>query len=101
MSKPQALKTVMKRFLQRERTNEAYLQGRVLSVWNVCVGSTIAAHTKALKFYQKGVLTVYMSDHLWKQELHMRREHIKGLINKTCGNRYLERIDIRQSSLKD
>lgn len=98
MSKPQALKDVMKRYLHRQQGREAYLQGAYLQMWNVVVGPTISEQTQTVKFFKKHTMTVYVRDHVWRQELHMRTEELRNRLNELVGSNYLRKIEVRMSN---
>lgn len=94
---PQHVSKVLSTYLGTQSGRLAYKQGQIKAVWEMVVGPAIANQTKALYFKKDRVLTVYVKDHAWVQELHMRRERLKTELNEKVGKNFLLAVDFRVS----
>lgn len=94
---PQHLSKVLSSYLGTQSNRLAFKQGQVKSIWDLVVGPAIAKQTKALYFKSDRVLTVYVVDHAWVHELHMRRERLKKELNEKMGSNFLHAIEFKVS----
>jgi|GEM_PF-923635 predicted nucleic acid-binding Zn ribbon protein len=94
---PQHLSKVLSNYLGTQSNRLAFKQGQIKAVWTMVVGPAIANQTKGLSFNKDRVLSVYVKDHAWVHELHMRRERLKTELNEKVGKNFLTAIEFRVS----
>jgi predicted nucleic acid-binding Zn ribbon protein len=94
---PQHLSKVLSNYLGTQSNRLAFKQGQIKAVWSMVVGPAIENQTKALYFKKDRVLTVYVKDHAWVHELHMRRERLRTELNEKVGKNFLSAVEFRVS----
>jgi predicted nucleic acid-binding Zn ribbon protein len=72
----QNLGEILKRLLRENpRLRVQLAKGRVLELWDECVGPQIARHARAERF-ESGVLYVRVDHPAWRAELHHQKKQI-------------------------
>lgn len=69
-------------------------EARVAQVWEQIVGPAVASRTESIKV-EKGVMYVKISSSVARNEIFMRREELKDLINKTVGQRVVNVVIVK------
>ncbi len=54
---------------------------KILGLWPEIVGEKIAKHSKAIHFYDNGILFVVTDNHAWMQNLRYLEQEIKDKMN--------------------
>lgn len=88
----------MGKFLAEEDLQELGTLLRVREAWPGLVGEKMAARTKPYRLEGRR-LFVGVESHAWAQELHYRKEEIKGMIREVLGLE-IEEITAKKINLK-
>lgn len=81
-------------FLKNNSLEEKLAETRIRVSWEKAVGRNIARYTDRLTL-KNGVLTVYLSSSVLRNELHHSREKIRGLINREVGEAVVHSLVFR------
>ncbi len=75
----------IREFLQRNNLDEKLLETEIYARWEELAGHTINLKTKKVSLKQ-GVLTVYLTSSVLRNELSMRKTDLLGRINQRLGH---------------
>lgn len=91
---PKPLKDVLKDFIDDYPHKKRLKRGMVLSLWPRTVGEKINENTEKVEF-EGDRLIVYMTNEVWRRELHMRRHQLKKKLNKEVNDKVIDEIVVR------
>ena len=91
---PKPLKDLLKDYMEDYPHRKKLKRGMVLSLWPRTVGSKINENTRKVEF-EDDRLIVYVSNEVWRREIHMRRHQIKKKLNKEVKEDIISEIVVR------
>lgn len=82
-------------FIQSNPAARRHLaEARVSEVWADIVGPAVASRTTAIRV-EKGVMYVHIASSVARNEIFLRREELKDLINQTVGCRVINVLIVK------
>ncbi len=87
------IKEVLNEYLsQNNRVAKGYYQTNIDDVWKSEMGSMISGYTQKL-FFNKGVLKVYLTSSVLKNELSHGKDKLINNLNLALGAKIIEKIE--------
>ena len=87
----QHLKEALRSFVKKEGLDRGIQEQKAVSVWPEVVGEKISANSLA-KSISSGILTVEVSNSVWRQELQLQKKEIIEKINKVLTRKTIKDI---------
>ena len=87
----QHLKEALRSFVKKEGLDRGIQEQKAVSVWPEVVGEKISANSLA-KSISSGILTVEVSNSVWRQELQLQKNTIIEKINKVLTRKTIKDI---------
>lgn len=91
---PKPLKDILKDFIEDYPHRKRLKRGMVLSLWPRIVGDKINKNTDEVEF-EGDRLVVYVSNEVWRREIHMRRHQLKKKLNDEVKEKIVKEIVVR------
>ncbi|MGY6562451.1 MAG: DUF721 domain-containing protein [Luteibaculaceae bacterium] len=88
------LKDALEAYLKHFKLLDGYHQAAIVSFWDKLMGGAIASKTEKI-VYKEGVLTVYFSSSVIRNEMQFGKEKIKEMLNKALEKRVITEVHIR------
>lgn len=86
--------SVLQSLLKQYRLSETFTSTKMPDYWAETVGEKVAQLTE-VRGFQNGVLTVRVSNSVWRSELMLRREELRTKMNARIGSELIREIIIR------
>ena len=87
----QHIKEALRSFVKKEGLDRGIQEQKAVSVWPEVVGEKISANSLA-KSISSGILTVEVSNSVWRQELQLQKKEIIEKINKVLTRKTIKDI---------
>ncbi len=91
---PKKIEDILKNFINNSNFNQQYILLKIQKNWSTILGNSIANNCKPIN-YKDNVLTVKVNSSVWRNELKLRLEIIKELINEYFDKKIVKEIKIR------
>lgn len=85
---------VIEAYIKQLRIDSKLSEVRLVNDWEKLFGKTINKYTRSMKL-SSGVLYIYLSSSVLRQELHFNRESMKDSINQHFGEELVKDIVLR------
>ncbi|MBS1561812.1 MAG: DUF721 domain-containing protein [Bacteroidetes bacterium] len=89
-----SITSVLNDLLKRYRLSESFTAAKIPDHWAEIVGENVARHC-TIRSTQNGVLTISVSNAVWRSELMLRREELRIKLNARLGSDVIREIIIR------
>ena len=87
----QHIKEALRSFVEKEGLDRGIQEQKAVTVWPEVVGENISANSLA-KSISSGILTVEVSNAVWRQELQLQKSAIIEKINKVLTRKTIKDI---------
>ena len=89
--KEQSLSEVLKQFVETNKREKGLIEAEVIRLWPEIMGPGVANYTKNVQF-TKGVLKVYVSSAVLREELLFGRKKIIAMYNEALNGDYIKSV---------
>ncbi len=96
-NEPIHINEVIKNFLKKRNWNQRIEGYHLFKNWGGLFPPKFALNTKPIKI-QNNTLFLMVKNHIWANEVRVRKGEIINIINKSIGQNYIEEIIIKISS---
>ena len=89
--KEQSLSEVLRQFIETNKLEKGLTEAEVIRLWPEIMGPGVANYTKNVQF-SKGVLKVYLSSAVLREELLFGRKKIIAMYNEALSGDYIKSV---------